>query len=249
MTAVPEAAHHPARVTTRVEAGPPGGDVSDYAAQHCAGRGEPVVEPLIGQERRGPLLAAKCSIPPQRPGGVVRRRLHDLLLDNAATRLTAVAAPAGWGKTTLLSQWAHDPREQRRVAWVSLDESDDEPVRFWSYVMTALRPHGLGAGSVAALGAPGVDPIDVAVPLLLNELESATDAVVLVLDDFHLLSDPRVHEGVEFLLAYLPASMRLVVAGRTDPPLPLPRLRARGELTEIRAEDLRFSAARSGERS
>ena len=88
---------------------------------------------------------------------------------------------------------------------------------------------------------PGVDPIDVAVPLLLNELESATDAVVLVLDDFHLLSDPRVHEGVEFLLAYLPASMRLVVAGRTDPPLPLPRLRARGELTEIRAEDLRFS--------
>ena len=112
--------------------------------------------------------------------------------------------------------------------------------------MTALRPHGLGAGSVSALGAPGVDPIDVAVPLLLNELESATDAVVLVLDDFHLLSDPRVHEGVEFLLAYLPASMRLVVAGRTDPPLPLPRLRARGELTEIRAEDLRFSPARSG---
>ena len=112
--------------------------------------------------------------------------------------------------------------------------------------MTALRPHGLGAGSVSALGAPGVDPIDVAVPLLLNELESATDAVVLVLDDYHLLSDPRVHEGVEFLLAYLPASMRLVVAGRTDPPLPLARLRARGELTEIRAEDLRFSRRRGG---
>ena len=205
-----------------------------------------MAEPLIDQARRGPLLAAKCSIPPQRPGGVVRRRLHDLLLDNAATRLTAVAAPAGWGKTTLLSQWAHDPREHRRVAWVSLDESDDDPVRFWTYVMTALRPHGLGAGSVSALGAPGVDPIDVAVPLLLNELESATDAVVLVLDDFHLLSNSRVHEGVEFLLAYLPASMRLVVAGRTDPPLPLPRLRARGELTEIRAEDLRFSVREAG---
>ena len=205
-----------------------------------------MIEPLIGQARRGPLLAAKCSIPPQRPGGVVRRRLHDLLLGNAPTRLTAVVAPAGWGKTTLLSQWAHDPREHRRVAWVSLDESDDEPVRFWSYVMTALRPHGLGAASVSALRAPGVDPIDVAVPLLLNELESATDAVVLVLDDFHLLSDPRVHEGVEFLLAYLPASMRLVVAGRIDPPLPLPRLRARGELTEIRAEDLRFSPHEAG---
>ena len=118
-----------------------------------------MIEPLIGQARRGPLLAAKCSIPPQRPGGVVRRRLHDLLLGNAPTRLTAVVAPAGWGKTTLLSQWAHDPREHRRVAWVSLDESDDEPVRFWSYVMTALRPHGLGAASVSALRAPGVDPI------------------------------------------------------------------------------------------
>ena len=204
-----------------------------------------MAEPLISRGGWGPLLAAKCSIPPPRPGGVVRRRLHDLLLANASTRLTAVAAPAGWGKTTLLSQWAHDPLEHRRVAWVSLDESDDEPVRFWTYVMTALRPHGLGAGSLSALGAPGVDPIDVAVPLLLNELESAADAVVLVLDDYHLLSDSRVHEGVEFLLAYLPPSLRLVVAGRADPPLPLPRLRARGELTEIRAADLRFSAPRS----
>jgi LuxR family maltose regulon positive regulatory protein len=199
-----------------------------------------VVEPLISQGGSGPLLAAKCSIPPQRPGGVVRRRLHDLLLGNAATRLTAVTAPAGWGKTTLLSQWAHDPLERRRVSWVSLDESDDEPVRFWTYVMTALRAHGLGGGSLSALGAPGVDPIDVAVPLLLNELESTAEAVVLILDDYHLLSDPRVHEGVEFLLAYLPPSLRLVVAGRADPPLPLPRLRARGELTEIRAADLRF---------
>ena len=84
-------------------------------------------EPPIGQGWSGPLLAAKCSIPPQRPGGVVRGRLHDLLLNNGATRLTTVAAPAGWGKTTLLSEWAHDPREHRRVAWVSLDESDDEP--------------------------------------------------------------------------------------------------------------------------
>jgi LuxR family transcriptional regulator, maltose regulon positive regulatory protein len=205
-----------------------------------------VAEPLISRGGWGPLLAAKCSIPPPRPGGVVRRRLHDLLLANASTRLTAVAAPAGWGKTTLLSHWAHDPLEHRRVAWVSLDESDDEPVRFWTYVMTALRPHGLGAGSLSALGAPGVDPIDVAVPLLLNELESAADAVVLVLDDYHLLSDSRVHEGVEFLLAYLPPALRLVVAGRADPPLPLPRLRARGELTEIRAADLRFSAPEAG---
>ena len=205
-----------------------------------------MTEPLISRNGWRPLLAAKCSIPPQRPDGVVRSRLHDLLLGNAATRLTVVAAPAGWGKTTLLSQWAHDPRERRRVAWVSLDESDDEPVRFWTYVTAALQAHGLGAGSLSALGAPGVDPVDVAVPLLLNEMESTADPVVLVLDDYHLLADPRVHEGVEFLLTYLPPSLRLVVAGRADPPLPLPRLRARGELTEIRAEHLRFSAAEAG---
>ena len=205
-----------------------------------------MAESLTSERRWGPLLAAKCSIPPKRPGGVVRRRLHDPLLENTATRLTVVTAPAGWGKTTLLSEWAHDPLEQRRVAWVSLDESDDEPVRFWTYLMTAVRTHGLGAGALAALGAPGADPIDVAVPLLLNELESATDAVVLVLDDYHLLANPRVHEGVEFLLAYLPTSACLVLSGRADPPLPLPRLRARRELTEIRADDLRFSPREAG---
>ena len=209
-----------------------------------------MVEPLIGQARRGPLLAAKCSIPPQRPGGVVRRRLHDLLLDNAATRLTAVVAPAGWGKTTLLSPWAHDPREHRRVAWVSLDESDDEPVRFWTYVLTALRRARAAApGRCRRWARPGSTRSTSRCRCCSTSWSRPTDAVVLVLDDYHLLSDPRVHESVEFLLAYLPASMRLVIAGRADPPLPLARMRARGELTEIRAEDLRFSPARGGERS
>ena len=129
---------------------------------------EPGSESQLGR----PLLAAKCAIPPSRPVGVVRNRLHEKLLYNAATRLTVVVAPAGWGKTTLLSQWAHDPAEHRRVAWVSLDESDDDPIRFWTYVLTALRPHE--SGGAPAGGARGTRgrPVDVALPLLLNELES-----------------------------------------------------------------------------
>ena len=93
--------------------------------------------------------------------------------------------------------------------------------------------------------APGLDPVDVALPLLLNELRSTNADLVLVLDDYHVLSDPRLHEGVEFFLAYLPPSLRVVLAGRADPPLPLPRLRARGELTEIRMDDLGFSTPES----
>src|SRR5829696_8882246 len=169
----------------------------------------------------GQLLRAKCTIPPARRGVVVRQRLHELLLGNAATRLTVVSAPAGWGKTTLLSQWAHDPAERRNIAWVSLDESDDEPVRFWSYVLAALGAYGIGARALAALGASGTQPVDLAIPMLLNELESASAETVLVLDDYHRLGNPQVHESVEFLSTYLPLGMRLVVAGRADPPLPL----------------------------
>lgn len=200
-----------------------------------------------GSSQERPLLAAKYSIPPDRPVGVTRSRLHQLLLDNASTRLTVVVAPAGWGKTTLLSQWAHDRAEARRIAWVSLDETDDEPTRFWSYVLTALGQHGIGSEALQALGAQGLDPIDVVLPTLLNELESVTTDNVLVLDDYHVLSDSRLHQGVEFVLAYLPPTLRLVLACRADPPLPLPRLRARGELSEIRMRDLGFSSLEAGE--
>ncbi len=204
-----------------------------------------MTQPLPVSPPERPLLAAKYTVPPIRPGGVVRARLHALMQSNAATRLTVVTSPAGWGKTTFLSQWAHSCGADRRVAWVSLDESDDEPVRFWHYVLTALGAHGVGFGALAALRAPGADPVDVAVPTLLNELGTADD-VVVVLDDYHLVTDARLHESVEFLLAYLPASARLVIAGRADPPLPLARLRARGELTEIRATDLCFSPQEAG---
>jgi LuxR family transcriptional regulator, maltose regulon positive regulatory protein len=187
-----------------------------------------------------PLLTVKQLIPPVRVGAVPRERL-ERLLRAAETRLTVVVAPAGWGKTCLLSGWAADAAEQGCIAWVSLDEGDDEPLLFWSYVLTALCGAGVDPGPLKALAVAAADPMDLALPMLLNELAASSVQRVLVLDDYHLLTDRRIHEAVEFLVAYLPASLRLVVAGRADPPLPLARLRARGELTELRAADLRFS--------
>ncbi|WP_344415450.1 helix-turn-helix transcriptional regulator [Pseudonocardia ailaonensis] len=189
-----------------------------------------------------PLLTVKQMIPPVRAGAVPRDRLVDLLR-GSPTPFTVVVAPAGWGKTSLLSSWAADSAEHTRVAWVSLDAGDDEPTRFWSYVLTALRRAGdeIGPAALDALAAPGVGPLDLALPILLNELAGASASYVLVLDDYHVLTDPRIHEGVEFLVSYLPSSARVVVAGRSDPPLPLARMRARGELTEVRAADLRFT--------
>jgi LuxR family maltose regulon positive regulatory protein len=187
------------------------------------------------------LLTVKQVIPPVRAGAVRRSRLEFLLRD-AATPLTVVVAPAGWGKTSLLSAWASNPGERDRVAWVSLDEGDDEPRRFWNYVLTALRrvSDEIGPAAPDALAAGG-GPVDLALPILLNELAASSTPHVLVLDDYHVITDARIHEAVEFLVAYLPVSLRLVLAGRSDPPLPLARMRARGTLTELRAADLRFS--------
>lgn len=190
-----------------------------------------------------PLIAAKYSIPPVRPGAVARTRLHEQLMDTSYTPLTTVVAPAGWGKTTVLVHWADDPAETRHVVWVSLDTSDDEPARFWSYVLTALTlgVDGLTADALKALSTAGATPMDLALPQLLNDLNELTSESVLVLDDYHLIDDPQIHQDVEFLVGYLPAALRLVIAGRFDPPLPLARMRARGELTEIRAAQLRFA--------
>jgi LuxR family maltose regulon positive regulatory protein len=197
--------------------------------------------PVTGRPGR-PLLTAKRVIPPVRDGAVPRERLASRLR-TARTRLTVVVAPAGWGKTSLLAGWASDPAETRRVAWVSLDDGDDEPARFWTYVLTALREVGadVSAEPLRALGTGEVPAVELALPILLNELAASTARHVLVLDDYHALTDPRIHEAVEFLIAYLPPALRLVIAGRTDPPLPLARLRVRGDLTELRAAQLGFS--------
>jgi LuxR family maltose regulon positive regulatory protein len=187
-----------------------------------------------------PLLAVKHTVPPARPRAVERARLEEQL--RIRSRLTLVSAPAGWGKTSLLTRWAADPGGDVHIAWVSLEESDNDPVRFWAYVMTALNDVGAAAAAtLEAVGAPATEPIDLALPMLLNDLADSPGRYVLVLDDYHTLSDARIHESVEYRVGYLPPSLRIVVAGRADPPFPLARLRARGDLVEVRADDLRFT--------
>jgi LuxR family transcriptional regulator, maltose regulon positive regulatory protein len=185
-----------------------------------------------------PFLAAKLAVPPPRAGAVVRGRLLDQLEQVDGVRLVTVVAPAGWGKTTLLAEWASSARH---VGWVSLDEADDEPIRFWTYALTALSKVAPEETSeaLAALNGQGLDPVGVALATLLNAFQGTDKPSVLVLDDYHVIGDVRIHEAVMFLLTYLPSSLRLVLAGRADPPLPLARLRASGQLLEIRLADLR----------
>ena len=198
--------------------------------------------------RTAPLISAKHAIPPPRATWVRRPRLHRPLCDSAA-RLTVVVAPAGWGKTTLLTQWAHDPAETRGIVWVSLDDADSDPVRFWTYVLSALQRDviGVSGAPLAALLTAGLAPVDLALPTLLNELTVLDSAHVLVLDDYHLIDHDDVHESVEYLLTYLPTTLRVVIASRSDPRLPLARMRVRGELAELRAADLGFSTEEGAE--
>ena len=187
-----------------------------------------------------PLLVAKLAVPTAPPSTVDRPRLEDRLGEVGRARFTAVVAPSGWGKSTMLATWASRPERRGTTGWLSLDEADNEPIRFWTYALSALDKVApdLTRDSLAVLRAPGIDPVGLALSLLLNALAASEDEYVLVLDDYHLVTNPLVHGSVEFLLSYLPTSLHLVVAGRVDPPLPLARMRARGELLEIRAEEL-----------
>jgi LuxR family maltose regulon positive regulatory protein len=188
------------------------------------------------------LLETKLTRPPVRGEYVVRAELVQLLREGTERALTVVAAPPGFGKTTLLAAW---PAEADRVAWLSLDEDDNDPARFLIYAVAALRTvkPELGARALAAHRTPGAGLVDVVLPILLNELAAQRDQVVLVLDDYHLITNDEIHEAVACLVERMPGSVRLVLATREDPPLPLGRLRARGQLAELRADELRFSDA------
>jgi LuxR family maltose regulon positive regulatory protein len=192
-----------------------------------------------------PLLATKFFIPRPRRGVVPRARLSQRLDSTREAKLTLVAAPAGFGKTTLLADWlAAVPPDGAAVAWLSLDQSDDDPAAFWTYLITALQAvvPEIGSDALALLQSPRPPPIETVLAMLLNELGAISSDVVLVLDDYHLLDAPDIHAGMAYLLDHLPPRMHLVIASRADPPLPLARLRARGELVEVRAADLRFTA-------
>jgi LuxR family maltose regulon positive regulatory protein len=163
------------------------------------------------------------------------------------SKLMLVSAPAGFGKTTLLTEWLAAgpavPAGQRLVAWLSLDRGDNDPVSFWAYVIAALRKVAPGAGesALALLHALQQPPIETVLTALLNDLATIGAEIVLVLDDYHVIDGPEVQDGMAFLLDHLPPQLHVVIASRADPALPLARLRARGELVEIRAADLRFT--------
>ena len=189
-----------------------------------------------------PILATKLFIPPPRAEAVTRSSLMQRLNDGLSRKLTLISASAGFGKTTLLSEWvAASPHP---VAWVSLDDGDQDPLRFWTYFVSALQmiQPTLGEGVLNMLQSPQPPPIESAITHLLNELATAPQ-LVLVLDDYHLVDSQQVDQQLTFLLEHLPSQMHLVLATREDPPIPLARLRARGHLNEFRASDLRFSAA------
>jgi LuxR family transcriptional regulator, maltose regulon positive regulatory protein len=196
---------------------------------------------------RDVLLATKLHIPRPRPGFVVRPRLTQRLADGIARELVLVCTPAGFGKTTLLADWARGG--QRPVAWLSLDEDDNDPVRFWRHAAAALDGvlPGVGGGVAGLLQGLRSASFQAVAAMLVNELAAGPDEVVLVLDDYHLIQTQSVHESLGFLLEHLPASLRLVVASRADPPLPLARLRARGQLAELRERDLRFTPEEAAE--
>ena len=211
----------------------------------------------------GPLLVTKLHIPPLRPGLVPRPQLVERLnqalgpgISQAgepaqswfARRLTLISAPAGFGKTTLLSEWLHGKLAATppvQSAWLSLDPGDNDPARFLAYLVAALQgiEPGLGKAVLGAYRSPQPPPTEALWAALINELAQLPVPIVLVLDDYHLIEAQTIHSMLGFLLEYLPAQMHLVIATRADPPLALSRLRARGQMTEVRVDDLRFAPA------
>ena len=200
--------------------------------------------PVAGTER-DVLLATKLYLPGPRPGLVPRPRLMAGLDEGLARGLVLACAPAGYGKTVLLADWAR--RVRYPVAWLSLDAGDNDPARFWRHAVAALdraRP-GTGGRVAPLLGPPAPSSFQGLVTALINDL--AGDEALLVLDDYHMIGSPQVHESVAFLVEHRPAGLCVALASRSDPPLPLARLRARGPLAEVRAAGLRFTPAEAGE--
>ena len=195
-----------------------------------------------------PLLATKLYLPRLPEHFVSRSHLIERLNAADAARLTLISAAAGSGKTTLLSEWLGPFPENRgrageRVAWLSLDEGDNDPVRFWLYFLAALQTidASLGLAARSLLGSPQPVSVDSILTVLLNDLATLADPILIVLDDYHLIETRAIHDGMIFLLDHLPPQLRVIVATRSDPPLPLGRLRARQQLLELRASDLRFT--------
>jgi LuxR family transcriptional regulator, maltose regulon positive regulatory protein len=191
----------------------------------------------------GPILATKLFITPPRSSIVLRPRLSERLNEGLSTkrRLTLISAPAGFGKTTLVSEWI--ARCGRPVAWLSLDVGDNDSARFLTYLVTALQTIAsmVGEGILFSLQSPQLPPIESILTTLLNEIADISDNFILVLEDYHVIDSEPIDHALTFILDHLPQQMHLVITTREDPQLPLARYRARGQLTELRSADLRFT--------
>ncbi|HEY4032772.1 MAG TPA: LuxR family transcriptional regulator [Ktedonobacteraceae bacterium] len=188
------------------------------------------------------LLATKFFIPVSPHPLISRPRLTTLLQKSLKYSLTLVSAPAGFGKTMLLSAWARSlPANTASVAWVSLDEEDNEPQQFWTYILSSLdqqKPE-IFTPLLRYVQSPQVPPLMNMLTLFINLLADSTDCFLLILDDYHVITEPQIHTTLLYLVEHLPSQMHIILASRTDPPLPLSQLRARGQMLEVRTDQLR----------
>jgi LuxR family transcriptional regulator, maltose regulon positive regulatory protein len=194
-----------------------------------------------------PILATKLYVPPPRARAVLRPRLIDRLNEGLHSKLILISAPAGFGKTTLVSEWIEEI--ERSTAWLSLDEGDNDPTRFLTYLVNALRTIAptVGEGMLAVLQSSTPAPTEAMLTVLLNEISMISDKFALILDDYHVIDAPPIDNALSFLIEHLPPQMLLIITTRDDPQLPVARLRARGQLTELRASDLRFTPSETAE--
>ncbi|MCB9418904.1 MAG: tetratricopeptide repeat protein [Ardenticatenaceae bacterium] len=191
-------------------------------------------------------LATKFHIPLWRTNGVPRPRLLERLQSGLANhhKLTLISAPAGYGKTMLMAEWIAGLQDTAvSTTWLSLDETDNDPARFLSYWLAAFRSvnESLGQSAQSLLGMPQIPPPSAIFDQLINDLAGLDDRILLVLDDYHVIDNPQIHEALEYFLDHQPPQIHLAITTRSDPPFTLSRLRVRGQLTEIRAYDLRFT--------
>jgi LuxR family maltose regulon positive regulatory protein len=190
------------------------------------------------------LLVTKLHIPSSCQSLVPRPRLLERLNQGMERNLTLISAPAGFGKTTLLCEWLRSPAgKDVPAAWISLDEGDNDPVRFGTYLCAALEQvqAGIGQRTLPLLNSPQPPSTEVIMTTLINEITAIADHFALVLDDYHVITAPSIHKALTFLLDHLPEQMHLILASRIDPPLPLSRLRVRRQMLDIRIVDLRFT--------
>ena len=225
-------ARGPNRSLRRVPREPPG-DTSELQDSAAGARGNESVE-------QPTLVSTKLRPPPVHEQWIPRERLLEVLRSGSNRGLTLVACPAGFGKTTLLSVWYQSEASQRTVAWLTLDEGDNDPVVLWSHVIGALRRANPDFARSAA-ASPVLSPVnDLVLPRLVNELDGE-DEITLILDDFHRVSSEPARAGVQWFIEHAPPGFHLMLATRTEPSLPVASLRAHGELLELRAADLRFT--------